>query len=220
MEIRIISVCSSWLKSRILNLQSSIKFKLVLVFAVFLLAFGFYFQVYYLKHRDVAIEDHLVAYASQERPVLTSSEAKNENAEITVDIRGEVNHPGIYKLKSGAILDDLIAKAGGFTKNADKVTIDKNFNMAEGLVDKQKVFIPSISKQNSESPSKDESLQIGTKININTADQAELEKLDGIGPSIAKKIINARPYKRIEDIKKVSGIGEAKFAAVKDYITV
>ena len=62
------------------------------------------------------------------------------------------------------------------------------------------------------------------KVNINTALQAELETLSGIGASTAKKIIAYRKekgtFKKIEDIKNVSGIGEAKFEKIKEYITV
>jgi competence protein ComEA len=60
----------------------------------------------------------------------------------------------------------------------------------------------------------------GTKININTADQAMLEKLPEIGPVKAKAIIDGRPYQKIEDIMKVSGIKEKTFEAIKDYIVV
>ena len=63
-----------------------------------------------------------------------------------------------------------------------------------------------------------------TKININKATQAELETIPGVGPSTALKIINYRnengKYKNIEDIKNVSGIGDAKFEKMKDYITI
>lgn len=60
----------------------------------------------------------------------------------------------------------------------------------------------------------------GTKININTADQAVIEKLPEIGPVKAKAIIAGRPYKSIEDVMKIPGIKEKTFGAIKDYITV
>ena len=60
----------------------------------------------------------------------------------------------------------------------------------------------------------------GTKININTADQATIEKLPEIGPVKAKAIIAGRPYKSIEDVMKVPGIKEKTFGAIKDYLTV
>ena len=60
----------------------------------------------------------------------------------------------------------------------------------------------------------------GTKININSADQATLEKLPEIGPVKAKAIIAGRPYKSVEDVMKVSGIKGKTFDAIKDYIVV
>lgn len=60
----------------------------------------------------------------------------------------------------------------------------------------------------------------GTKININKADQATLEKLPGIGPGKAKSIINGRPYKTINDVMKVSDIKRNTFDAIKEFIVV
>ena len=60
----------------------------------------------------------------------------------------------------------------------------------------------------------------GTKININTADQAAIEKLPEIGPVKAKAIIDGRPYNSIEDVMKVKGIKGKTFEAIKDYIIV
>ncbi len=69
-------------------------------------------------------------------------------------------------------------------------------------------------------PSVTLSVEAESKININTANQSELETLPGIGPSKAQDIIENRPYSSIEGIKKVPGIGEATFQKIKDLITV
>ncbi len=62
--------------------------------------------------------------------------------------------------------------------------------------------------------------QAAKLVNINTASQAELEGLKGIGPVLSQRIINGRPYNNIDDILKVKGLGPKKFAKMKDIITV
>ena len=69
-------------------------------------------------------------------------------------------------------------------------------------------------------PSVTLSVEAGSKININTASQSEIETLPDIGPSRAQGIIENRPYDSIEDIQKVPGIGEVTFQKLKDLITV
>jgi competence ComEA-like helix-hairpin-helix protein len=65
-----------------------------------------------------------------------------------------------------------------------------------------------------------ESRSHAKKIDVNTADQATLETLPGVGPVIAQEIIAHRPYKSVEDLKKVNGIGDVRYAQIKDQVTV
>ena len=86
---------------------------------------------------------------------------------------------------------------------------------AEVSVPPEKTALP---QTDTESPTNDR-----PKVNLNTADKAELESLEGIGPAFAERIIEYRsqhPFKSIYDIKKVSGIGDKKFEKIKDFITV
>ena len=154
---------------------------------------------------------------------------------IQVHISGEVQNPGVYALPIGSRVRDAVEIAGGFTDNANKTAI----NLARPLEDGARVEIPtkiqvedpvsySGSQTNEdENPSKlDDSIaKSPTKlININSANQEELETLSGIGPVTAQKIIAFReeygPYLLIEEIQKVSGIGPVTFENIKDYITV
>lgn len=146
-----------------------------------------------------------------------SSDAKNI---ITVEIKGEVKNPDVYTLNSDSIVRDLIEKAGGTTNNADL----KNINRAKKLIDHEVVYI-----QNSEEAkncvsasfgvSSGSSLTENGKVNINTADIEGLKKIDGVGDSKAKKIIEYREknggFKSIDEIKNISGIGEKTFEKMK-----
>lgn len=153
---------------------------------------------------------------------------------IYVHIAGEVKNPGVVEINEGSRIKDIIEKAGGFTDTADY----RKVNLAYQVEDGQKIVIPNINDENknAEMNSADYIIQddggivvqdvnlSNKKININTATQSELESLTGIGPSMASKIIQHRvsngKFEKIEDIKNVPGIGNAKFEALKDEICV
>jgi competence protein ComEA len=157
-----------------------------------------------------------------------------EKDEIIIHIIGEVKKEGIVSLKEGDRVIDAIKKAGGETKNADLSQV----NLAYILSDGQKIYIPAknekidnfvISSNEAEiidnkGNKNSESSNMSSKININTATESQLDTLPGIGPSTATKIIEYRntngKFKKIEDIKEVRGIGEAKYEDLKNYITI
>lgn len=140
-------------------------------------------------------------------------------SEIKVHVAGEVKKPGLYKLKEGARINDAVDAAGGFTDNADKDSL----NLAKLVEDGEQIMIPSKGGAESAAGSSSSSTNNG-KININTADLATLQTLNGVGPSTAQKIIDYRnangKFKSIDDLKKISGIGEKTFAKFKDQICV
>ena len=146
---------------------------------------------------------------------------QNINADIYVDIGGCVYNPGVYKVKSGTRLFQVIEKAGGLTEDADTDSI----NQAEEIYDGQKILIYSRSDNYTGTLSENIQQESSTgKININYATSLELQEIPGVGPSIAQKIIEYREangrFKSIEDIMNISGIGEKTFQSLKDYITV
>lgn len=130
---------------------------------------------------------------------------------IGIHIKGAVNAPGYYELEDGSRFKDAVMAAGGETKDAD---LDK-INLALILINGEELTVPS--KQDGLS-------SFSGKININTADLYQLCKLDGIGNTIAKNIISYRtengPFKSLAQLKKVDGIGAAKFDSIKDKITI
>lgn len=158
--------------------------------------------------------------------------AENSVSTVTkliVHIDGAVMLPGVYELTDGSRVNDAIELAGGLTSEADTTTL----NLAAKLTDGQKVTVPRIGESVVSSgdggvasgQSLDSSVsEAGGLVNINTATAEELDTLPGVGPSTAATIIQDReqsgPFTSIEDLMRISGIGEKKFAKLKDYICV
>lgn len=157
---------------------------------------------------------------------------------IAIHITGEVKKPGILYLKAGARIVDAIKEAGGATKNAD---LDR-VNLAYVLSDGQKIYIPNknekdeakayiisnsgenILLEEGNSKGTQSSEGVNAKVNINTAQQTELETLPGIGPSLAQRIIEYREtngnFQNIEDLQNVKGIGDSKYSNIKDSVCI
>lgn len=140
---------------------------------------------------------------------------------ISVDVSGAVKNPGVYQLQDGSRIEDSIKASGGFTDNANQEYISKYLNMAQKLSDGSKVYVPIEGDQTSTS-------QSGTvagsstiaKVNINTATQAELEALPGIGPVTASNIISGRQYQQIEDLLSKKVVSKSVFEKIKDSLVV
>ncbi|MFA4826660.1 MAG: helix-hairpin-helix domain-containing protein [Candidatus Shapirobacteria bacterium] len=141
------------------------------------------------------------------------------NNEVMIDIEGEVIKPGVYKMAKGSRMGEVLVAAGGLAAGADREWVEKNINKAEIVKDGMKIYIPSKGE---------EALVLGSEssglININTAGMEELDKLPGVGPGIAQKIIDYRQnnagFRDINEIKLVSGIGEKLFLKIKDQISL
>lgn len=143
---------------------------------------------------------------------------------ISVYVSGQVKNISVVELEDTGTLKiiDAVNKAGGLTDLAD----DSAVNMAEPLTDGQHIHIPTkeiflqpqqLAALNSNSSSSD-------IVNINTADAERLSTLKGIGPVLAQRIIEYREqhgsFKTIEEIKNVRGIGDKRFAELKDKLTI
>ena len=153
-----------------------------------------------------------------------------------VYIVGQVNRPGIYQMKQGMFLYQLVEMAGGLTQEA----AEEYINLAYKISDNVMIRIPS--KQDiltdetggiekglllaDTAGFEDNSgeMQESIKININTANETQLDKLPGIGIATAKLIVDYRSkngrFKVIEDIMKIPGIKQSKFNKIKDQIIV
>lgn len=182
--------------------------------------------VIYYNHRR---ENNSINENTEEIYYETKEKTEEQENFIVIHITGEIKTPGIIKIKENSRLADAIEAAGGLTENAD---INK-INLAYIVSDGQKIYIPNINDKTEDYVNSEagngviiENMESNNKklVNINTATQAELETLTGIGASTALKIINYRKengkFNNIEEIKNVSGIGEAKYEVIKNNICV
>ncbi len=179
--------------------------------------------------------DDEIVMTNQEQAKIEEDSSKEENIDDLsindkkVYISGEIINSGVYDIKDGDRLDDLVKRAGGFTEKADLDSI----NLAMRLEDQMKIYIPNID-ENQNISAANTNLGVGAvdstnsdaidkKINLNFASKEELMSLPNIGEKRAQAIIDYRQenkFEKIEDIKNVSGIGDKYFEAMKDLITV
>lgn len=144
-------------------------------------------------------------------------------SEVVVDVSGAVHRPGLYRLDEGERIGDAIEAAGGATSEA----VLDSINRAAKLVDGQKIHVPSTaetaaSMANEGGVPGGSAQETEALISINSADAEQLDAIKGVGPSTAAAIVEDReangPFETIEDLMRVSGIGEKKFEALKGQI--
>ena len=143
----------------------------------------------------------LLFYGRYEPVNLTTTQRKTKQ----IEVKGEVEHPGVYTVDIHADTGEVLKKAGGLKKGADVSGI----NQTQDLSDHSVLVIGKQQEQK--------------KISINSATEKELQTLTGIGPSMVQRIIAYRsqqPFQTIEDIMKVKGIKEKLFAKIKEQITL
>lgn len=160
---------------------------------------------------------------------------ENKNAEtkpelpekIMVDVKGQIKQPGVYQANTGERVIDIISRAGGLTDKADQGMV----NFAERVEDEMIIYIPAKGEEGLSSPAStggNPAASIGSqkesKININKADETELQNLPGVGPAKAAAIVEYRntsgPFKTVDDLKNISGIGDKTFEKLKDLIGI
>ncbi|MBP2241696.1 competence protein ComEA [Cytobacillus eiseniae] len=191
---------------------------IVIIFA----AIYFLFKPGELQGNLLEEEDWFVG----EEIIETSESITEEVVEtvVIVDVKGAVNRPGVYEAETDERVIDMINKAGGLNDSADEAKI----NFAIRVEDEMVIYVPEIGESLDEGDgfilASGESSQKDGKVNINSADEAELQTLPGIGPSKAKAIIDFRdkngPFKAIEDLKLISGIGDKSYEKLQEFIKV
>ena len=127
-----------------------------------------------------------------------------------VHLSGAVIEPGVYPIKAGTRLFEVIALAGGFTKNADQDSV----NLARVLTDGEQILVG----RGGQAPTSD------GLIHLNSATVADLDKLPGLGPTLAARIIDWREanngFKSVDDLRKIGGIGDKLFAGLRKLVVL
>ncbi len=151
-------------------------------------------------------------------PASASAEATGPT-ELWVHVAGAVQHPGLYRLPIGARVGDAVASAGGLSADARPASV----NLARVLSDGEQVLVADSSEPPGVSTSGGKAAS-GGLVDLNTADEATLDTLPGVGPSTALRIVQDRekngPFRAVEDLQRVSGIGPKRFEQLKDLVTV
>ncbi|MBR6459435.1 MAG: helix-hairpin-helix domain-containing protein [Actinomycetaceae bacterium] len=156
-------------------------------------------------------------------PDSTDGNVESSSADIVVYISGAVAAPGVYTLPAGSRVNNGVEAAGGLSQDAQSALV----NLASTLSDGEHIHIPA-QGEDVLTPNTAGGAQVpdgsSGKININTASAAQLEELPGIGPALSQTIISWREdngrFASPEDLLEVSGIGQAKYAKLKDLVSV
>ena len=193
-----------------------------------LLVFSYVYFTYSMPVEEELQEDWLSLNQvenEKEGDLESSSSEPEEPMIMMVDIKGEVLNPGVYEVREGDRIINLIEKAGGLTKEADSIGV----NFALKLSDEMAVYIPKKGEATevvgdlirNGSPNSEAG---GSKVNLNLATASDLETLPGIGPAKSAAILEYREtngsFKSIEDLKSVSGIGDKTYEKLSSLITV
>lgn len=143
-------------------------------------------------------------------------------AELVVDVAGAVARPGVLRLAAGSRVADAIAAAGGFAPTVDAAAASATLNLAAPLQDGVKIVVPQrgVTSQAGGAPA---TRSESARVDLNTATQAELEALPGIGLVTAKKIIDARaeaPFRSLDDLTTRKLVGGSTFEKIRDLVSI
>jgi competence protein ComEA len=208
------------------------RFTMLAVFALVVLGVG----VALVDRRPVPIEDRMPAAAESTTLSRAGSSVPADGgpapedsdapaAAVIVHVAGAVAQPGVVELPAGSRVVDAVRAAGGLRADAEPDRV----NLAAELSDGQRVVVPVVGQEvpaevvPSGPPPQDTPGGAG-KVDVNAAGAPELESLPGIGPATSAAIVAHRerhgPFRSVDSLLEVRGIGEAKLEALRDLVTV
>lgn len=128
----------------------------------------------------------------------------SERSKVAVDVGGSVMKPGVYELESGARIEEALAAAGGLTETADREWVERSLNRAARVKDGEKVYVfgkDEVKMANSgQNIGQVRGENNTSNVSVNSASEAELEALWGVGPATVKAIVEGRPYSSTEEL--------------------
>ena len=140
--------------------------------------------------------------------LVSLSPSAGQGATLVVHVTGAVVSPGLVELDAGSRVVDAVDAAGGLAPGADQSAI----NLARVVSDGEQVYVPMVGEGGD------------VRVNVNRADESDLERLPGIGPVLAQRIVADRdahgPYRSLDDLSRVSGIGKSILAQIATAATV
>ncbi|GFH41685.1 competence protein CelA [Lactococcus hodotermopsidis] len=192
--------------------------------AILLIAAIFVVKTLASHSDDNAIDAQSLMVASTSQSSEEKSEKASTSERLIIDVKGAVNKPSIYEVAKNARVNDVIELAGGLTADADV----KSINLAQKLTDEMVVYVATVGEEVSAVATTATDTRTATtnttKVNLNTADLAQLQTLSGVGAKKAQDIIDYREqngnFKTVADLGNVSGFGEKTIEKLKESITV
>ena len=134
----------------------------------------------------------------------SGEEGRGDSGQVMVHMTGEVRAPGVVRVKHGSRVSEAIDQAGGFTEGADRDSV----NLARLVVDGEQIRVPSLNSSKAQGEAA--SGQASACVDVTQADAQTLQRLDGVGPALAARIVTYRkshPITRVDDLVAVPGIG-------------
>ena len=149
-----------------------------------------------------------------------SATRPGQPTQLTVHVSGAVRAPGVYLLRLGSRVTDAVRAAGGWAPGADP----DGLNLAAPVFDGMKVDVPTVGSVPDQPVGEPSSIEEGERVSLNNGSQADLERLPGIGPALASRIIEYRVahggFHTIDELLEVEGIGEATFKELESKVSL
>src|SRR5215207_9285793 len=166
-----------------------------------------------------------VAASDRAASTIAIDESGGGGERLTVHVAGAVRRPGVYRLRSGARVDDAVQRAGGATRRADL----GGLNLAAKLEDGRQVLVPERASpagvgDDASAGGSAPAPAPGQPLKLNTATLEQLDALSGIGPLTAQKILDFREerggFGSIEELGEIPGIGDKRLASLREEVTL